>query len=369
LNYDHASAVAVDGSGNVVVTGSSYSSGGMTDSYTAKYAAADSALLWERRYNGPANLHDSATAVAVDGSGNVVVTGSSESDYYTAKYAAANGALLWEQRYNGPANNTDRAEAVSVDRSGNVVVTGNSYNGTNYDFYTVKYAAANGALLWERRYNGTADSNDYAYAVAVDKSGNAVVTGSSNDGTNDHCYTAKYDAADGTLLWERRYSGPTNGHGYASTVAVDGNGNVVIAGTSYDSGGNADYYTAKYAAADGALLWEKRYNSPCDGDDVLAFSRGFALGPNGRVAIAGSSATVVYLENLPPVAIALVPNGVRIRFTGNPGRSYTLERAPVVTGPWTTLATPTEPVGGLIEYVDTAPLAGAAFYRTSAPTD
>ena len=75
---------------------------------------ADGALLWEKRYNGPAKCDDHAQAVAVDGSGNVVVTGYSTSDvdherrrhhdYYTAKYAAADGALLWEKRYNGPAN-------------------------------------------------------------------------------------------------------------------------------------------------------------------------------------------------------------------------------------------------------------------------
>jgi hypothetical protein len=46
--------------------------------------------------------------VAVDGGGNVVVTGNSfltdyrESDYYTAKYAAADGASLWEKRFSGP---------------------------------------------------------------------------------------------------------------------------------------------------------------------------------------------------------------------------------------------------------------------------
>src|SRR5438552_15185073 len=61
---------------------------------------------WVQRYNGPGNGLDGANAVAVDGSGNVVVTGFSnsserESDYYTAKYAAADGALLWEQGYNG----------------------------------------------------------------------------------------------------------------------------------------------------------------------------------------------------------------------------------------------------------------------------
>src|SRR5215216_3920822 len=55
---------------------------------------------------------------------------------------SAPGAVIeaWVQRYNAPANNHDEARAVAVDRSGNVVVTGKSSNGTNVDFYTAKYA-------------------------------------------------------------------------------------------------------------------------------------------------------------------------------------------------------------------------------------
>ena len=39
----------------------------------------------------------------------------------------------------------------------------------------------------------------------------------------------------------------------------------------------------------------------------------------------------------------LVPTGIRLRFTGVPGRSYNIERAPAVTGPWTTINTQTAP--------------------------
>lgn len=59
----------------------------------------------------------------------------------------------------------------------------------------------------------------------------------------------------------------------------------------------------------------------------------------------------------------------RLNFTGVPGRAYTIERAPAVTGPWTAIATPTIPLKGIIEYIDAnLPVAGA-FYRTSAPAD
>ena len=65
-------------------------------------------MLWKKRYNGPGNGDDSATAIAVDGNGNVYVTGRSDGgssgyDYATLKYDP-DGKLLWENRYNGPAN-------------------------------------------------------------------------------------------------------------------------------------------------------------------------------------------------------------------------------------------------------------------------
>ena len=86
--------------------------------------------LWTNRYNGPGNSDDDANAVAVDGSNNVIVTGYSAGsgsayDYATIKYSSA-GVPLWTNRYNGPGNRNDHASAVAVDGSNNVIVTGYS---------------------------------------------------------------------------------------------------------------------------------------------------------------------------------------------------------------------------------------------------
>jgi uncharacterized delta-60 repeat protein len=386
--YDSASAVAVDGGGNVVVTGYSYNTNFSADYYTVKYAAADGALLWEQRATG--NERSSlGPAVAIDGSGNVVVAGVSdfiqylnppwEGDYYTAKYAAVDGALLWEKHYNGPARSFDQAQAVAVDGTGNVVVTGRTGNlsgedgFSESDYYTAKYAAADGTLLWEKRYNGPANGDDWAYAVAVDRSGNVLVTGTTDGdgfGSGGDYYTAKYAAANGALLWEHRYNGPSNGSDAAQAIALDCSGNVVVTGIS-SNGTNDDYYTAKYASADGMLLWEKRYNGPVNEGDRVSGSHSVALGRNGIVAITGTSssdyATVLYRDDVDPVSIALVPTGIRLRFTGIPGRSYTIEHAPAVTGPWTTLNIQTTPASGLLEHIDATLPVGSAFYRTVQP--
>ena len=257
----------------------------------------------------------------------------------------------WVQRYNNlVSNSTDRASKVVRDAAGDIILTGTSGSA----MLTLKYSGADGSVLWQKRY-----TNAIAQAAAVDGNGNVLVTG--------YSATVKYSAVDGALLWEQYYNGPGNGDARAQAMALDGSGNVVVTGYSHN-GTNNDYYSAKYSAADGTLLWEKRYNGPANGDDYVS---SLALGPNGMVAITGSSsgdyATVVYQENLPPLSIALVSTGVRLRFTGVPGLSYKIERAAAVTGPWTTINTQTAPASGLLEYFDAPAPSGQAFYRTVQP--
>src|ERR1051325_11130519 len=168
---DGANAVVVDSSNNAIVTGFSTGSGSSEDYATIKYSSAG-VPLWTNRYNGPGNADDGANAVAVDGSNNVIVTGysygvGSFSDYATIKYSSA-GVALWTNRYNGPGNGLDSANAVAVDGSNNVIVTGYSYGvGSFSDYATIKYSSA-GVPVWTNRYNGPGSGADYAYAVAVD---------------------------------------------------------------------------------------------------------------------------------------------------------------------------------------------------------
>jgi hypothetical protein len=141
--------VGVDLQGNVVVTGSSESSRDPVnytdlDFYTAKYAAADGALLWELRYAGPKNQDDFGRSLAVDGKGNLVVMGYSQGDFYTAKYAAENGTLIWEQRFN---DNGERGaywqtggNALALGPNGAVAIAGTSIDRLgSIDFVTVVY--------------------------------------------------------------------------------------------------------------------------------------------------------------------------------------------------------------------------------------
>ncbi len=250
--YDFALALTVDDSGNVYVTGQSQGSDSSAFSYdyaTIKYSPAGD-TLWVRRYNGPGNAIDRGYALAVDDSGNVYVTGVSEGsgtsyDYATIKYSPT-GDTLWVGRYNGPSDSSDEAYALALDNTGNVYVTGISRgSGTSWDYVTIKYSPA-GDTLWVRRYNGPGNSYDKANALAVDDSGNVYVSGvSEGSGTSWDYATVKYSPT-GDTLWVRRYNGPGNSDDQAFALALDGGGNLYVTGNSFGSGTFVDYATIKY---------------------------------------------------------------------------------------------------------------------------
>ena len=131
-----------------------------------------SAQEWVARYNGPSDSIDYAVALAVDGAGNIYVTGSSygpgvfpDYDYTTVKYDSA-GVEQWVARYNGSGYNDDLATAIVVDSAANVYITGRSWGtGIGYDYTTVKYDSA-GMEQWVARYNGPGNDYDWATAIA-----------------------------------------------------------------------------------------------------------------------------------------------------------------------------------------------------------
>ena len=333
---DEANAIAVDRASNVYVTGYSWGSGSGRDYTTIKYDSVGQ-QQWVSTYNGPANDDDMAAAITVDGAANVYVTGASlnsdgDLDYATIKYNSA-GQQQWVARYNGAGGqfHVDSAVGIAVDSSGNVYVTGTSEGaGTGFDYATIKYDSA-GQEQWVARYNGIAS------ALALDGSGNVYVIGSSTGiGTSLDYATVKYNSA-GQQQWVATYNGSGNGNDIASAIALDASGNVYTTGVNsesryatvkYDSAGqqqwvatypatsaaavavnasgnvyvtgystsctNYDYTTIKYNSA-GQDQWVARYNGPGNDDDRAT---AIAVDSSGNVYVTGQSldSNALYFE-------------------------------------------------------------------------
>jgi hypothetical protein len=234
----------------------------------------------------------------VDSAGNVIVSGSSKNsngyyDYYTVKYAAADGTLLWEARSDGSGHLDDTVASMVIDHDDNVIVTGTSYGptvGENQDFFTVKYSGANGAILWQARYNDHSQSIDYASFMVVDSSGDVIVTGSAGSGflsgLQGSICTVKYRSIDGALLWKATYADRANITTSGRLIAVDSSGDVAVSGSIYSGSINSGYYTAKYSGGNGALRWERSYQGAGPNSDD---PRGICMDSDGNVVVTGSS--------------------------------------------------------------------------------
>lgn len=283
---DGAVAIAVDPEGNAYVTGTSSGPGTVADYATVKYNTAGE-QQWAVRYSGPGDTgdrHDVARSIAIDAEGNVYVTGTSDNhknagEYATVKYNSA-GLQQWDARYSGPGV-SGQVHSLAVDGGGNIYVTG-TYGG---DYATIKYNPS-GEQQWAARYNGSDDQFDIAWSLAVDVEGNVYVTGSVNNasGKAGDYATVKYNDS-GEQQWAQEYSGPGKYTHQFPSLAVDMKGNVYVAGGSDEAATHYDYATIKYNTS-GEQQWEERYNGSANGDDVAS---AIALDAKGNIYVSGRS--------------------------------------------------------------------------------
>ena len=272
-------SAAVDDSGNVFVTGNIVFSNGEFNIITIKYNSSG-VMLWVRYHAG--HIHLTANpAIALDDFGNIYVGGSINDDYLIIKYDNT-GNEQWVRTYNGPANDDDYIYAIAVDKFGSVFVTGGSEGNDNFeteDIVTIKYSST-GVLVWENRYDGPGSYTDMGRAIAVDTSGNVYVTGSTSfSDVPEDVVTIKYNSA-GVREWVKIYNSSSEWPvDYANSIALDAEGNVIVAGVTL-----ADYLTIKYSSG-GAQLWVRTYRGPIGGSSAAAV----AVDNSGNIYVTGSS--------------------------------------------------------------------------------
>jgi hypothetical protein len=199
---------------------------------------ASGAIVWTAEYDGSGSGNDGAAAVAIDAAGDVIVTGYSVDqaggrNMRTVKYAGATGARIWASAFD--ADGSARANAIALNGAGDVFVTGESED-PGRNIRTVKYDGASGAQLWTASLNGSFTSGfDIGEAIAVDAGGDVFVTGVSGENAGGSNFrTVKYDGATGELRWTRQFGVSGDDSGLAGLVAPDGS--FVAAGYTYETG-------------------------------------------------------------------------------------------------------------------------------------
>jgi len=282
---DSANGVATDSSGNVYVTGMTNGgldgckNAGIEDLFVVKYNSSGT-KQWTNQLGS--SSRDSADDVATDSSGNIYVTGTTYSeldgntsagkaDLFVVKYNSS-GTKQWANQLG--TWDTDFANGVATDSSGNVYVTGSTYRSLdgntsagNADLFVVKYNSS-GTKQWTKQLGSS--SNDYANDVVTDSSGNAYVTGTTYGGLdgntsagNADLFVVKYNSS-GTKQWTKQLG--TSSTDTANGVTTDSSGNIYVAGGTYGgldgntSAGVNDLFIVKYNSS-GTKQWTNQLGS------------------------------------------------------------------------------------------------------------
>jgi len=371
-NEDYGAGIALDASGHAYVTGYTNSTdfpvqnalqsknAGGWDAFVTELSADGAFLIYSTYWGG--SLDDIGTGIAVDSSGNAYLSGYSDSPHFPVTPGAfqtnygggthngflvkfnAGGATLGYSTFLG-GNSDDYAYAVAVDSAGDAYLTG-ATNSTNfptlnafqpkyagglcatapntfpcYDAFVAKLNPAGSALIFSTYFGGT--GSDYGYAIALDASANAYVTGYTTStnlpttagafqrvfGGSYDAFVAKLNGAGSTLDYSTYLGGSGTQVGYG--IAVDSTGSAFV--TGYNYGGyfpianpvqaqNAGFYDAFVSVLDptGSSLIFSTYL----GGSYDDFGRGISLDPSGNAYVVGATFSL----NFPTTSASFQPS-------------------------------------------------------------
>jgi hypothetical protein len=267
------SELLFDYSGNIYIAGWTTDIENMTFIFVAKFQPSGE-LVWLSKYANP-SFRFTHLKFDVKKAGVFLVGGVLENshDFFYLKYDEL-GQFSGLTQYITPERESNLAD-IKIDDAGNVYLLGSSMgDDTGNDILTACYDGSSN-LLWAQRYDGTAHSNDFPNALALDDSSNVYITGKSlyNDSIPE-IVVLKYDM-NGTLVWSEFYTRKKNEPAqpyilrpnflhYEKTFAVQ---YFYIFGTV-----GSDIVLLKYAT-NGIRSWTKTYSSgKGEKDTPIAYS-------------------------------------------------------------------------------------------------
>lgn len=288
--FDDARTMTLDSNGNACVVGSSDGIGTGKDIAVVKYDPAGN-LLWAARYDGADGLDDWAYAAVLDSRDVLYVAGETGtpgggSDFTVVQFDPS-GAAEWVYLYDGPAHGRDVAFDLALEESGGVFATGSSEGvGTGEDYVTIRLGP-DGTAQWVKRFDGAGHATDQARTLAFHGDRVYVSGGSVGEGTDFDFLTLVYDKS-GRQLWTAVYDGPASAYDmvyYQGSLSVDALGSVYVCGYSTGEDDTKDYAVIKYDAT-GAQRWTRRLAGDGMGNDD--FANRLCLDDSSNVYVTGA---------------------------------------------------------------------------------
>jgi hypothetical protein len=230
---------------------------------TGKHITLDSAACLTMKispigkvvWSGRFNCGNGDNKIVISETGYIYVAGTLE----TIKYDSQ-GVGQWII----PNNNL--ASSLAVDKSENIYVTGTTAD-CNFPPYDCDYITtkcnSDGVRQWVAVYGGTGGGNffyDGAIDIVVDKEENIYVTGQSYGSAGYDYTTIKYNS-NGVEQWVRRYDGSDHEDDTPSDMTIDQLSNIYVTGNGYEGVSRWDYTTVKYNS-DSVQQWVAKYDGP-----------------------------------------------------------------------------------------------------------
>ncbi|WP_218081439.1 DUF7948 domain-containing protein [Anthocerotibacter panamensis] len=361
---DISIALAVDSTGSAYLTGYTQSSNfpvttgaliptfnGSTEGFVTKLSPSGNALVYSTYLGGSSVNGDVSAAVAVDSAGCAYLTGYTTSrdfpttpgalstsfnggsqDAFVTKLNPMGTGLIYSTFLGGGAvtngiyDGNDQGNGIVVEGTGAVYVAGFTRS-TNFpvtpgafdttsngigDVFVAKLNDTGSALFYATYVGGT--GNDSAKALAVDKSGNAYVTGSAGPDFpttpaalvpstpfSRNSFVFKLSTGGTKLVYATYLAGSNNSEG-GNGIAVDSTGNVYISGQTYAANfpvtadafdptynGSSDIFLTKINAPGDALVY-----STYLGGNKLDFTYALALDSSNNVYLTGRTTSTTF---------------------------------------------------------------------------
>jgi hypothetical protein len=276
------SDVAMDGSGAFVITWSSHNQDGAGwGVYAQRYDAAGNPQGGEFRVNTTTQDDQMYSDVAVDASGAFVITWSSHNQdgagwgVYAQRYDAAGNPQGGEFRVNTTTQDDQEYSSVAMTGIGAFVITWSSHNqdGNGWGVYAQRYDASGNPVGGEFRVNTTTAGDQVYSRAAVDTAGDFLITWSSNgqDGSGWGVYAQWFSATGAAQGGEFRVNTTTAGDQEYSTVAMDGSGNFLVSWSSNNQDGNGwGVYAQQYTVGGVPLGNEFQVNTTTSGNQAFS---------------------------------------------------------------------------------------------------
>ncbi|MBI1347631.1 hypothetical protein GC163_15225 [bacterium] len=252
-------AVAMDADGDFVVTWTSYDQDGSSYGiFAQRYNAAGVAQGSEFQVNTYTTSTQNHSSVAMNADGDFVITWTSydqDGDIYgifAQRYNAAGVAQGSEFQVNTFTDSAQQHSSVAMDADGDFVVTWTNY-GSSYGIFAQRYNAAGVAQGSEFQVNTNTVSIPFRSMVAMDVDGDFVIawTSDDQDGSGRGIYAQRYNAAGVAQGSEFPVNTYTTGNQRNSGVAMDADGDFVVTWTSQNQDGSSDGIFAQRYNADG----------------------------------------------------------------------------------------------------------------------